>query len=578
MAYYEVTLREVRGEWFTHTNLFRVGNSISQREPGECYRYNNIKSRHGGELGTAVYNRPPTGMVAAIAFYTGASCGSNRGKHGEPQAYPHYKLAYVAVLNSASLPGVFFINFKAMLGEAAKFTSYRSLDYEAETKRGGLLATTGNDPSNVVYAFTENANGRVSRNRGYIEGVVEKLTGPEVDILDQLTDVSDIFLGVKDLAERALTPGSETIPNTVLDYLRRTLAGEYANGEPRFYLPGGLAQPDYGPPRMEKRRQEALQRFLSKQMGRQQTVEQADDGGVNEDAPLLPMSGDEEAQAAFLQFLDDPQGMMYEVEQLADSGDETPDDQRLVKANPEAEIFEEALESFDDPTILIEIDDADEPAPEDSYVFDTIIPRVEPLDEDPATPISNAAANAALADAFEYPVSQEVYAGTPPDLGTDSIAVADPRDYTELQNEYAVAQDDELENPDVQSVAVSPLQNIDTEIVNAVNADGAMQIESIPDDISIASSQFLRDLNDRDRDSPQYIYGPGIASTSTARDRDRQALIQQIQANNADVPGNNGQSLNDYLNSEDAMAGEGSYDDYTQFNAGRRRRLNPTQP
>ncbi|KAK6340981.1 hypothetical protein TWF696_009293 [Orbilia brochopaga] len=501
-AYYEVTLRELRVDWFRHPNLFVLGSALTKRNPGECYRYNNLK-KYGGEIGMALYNRPPSDMATALAFYTATSCGSKRGSHGEPQDHPHYKLAYVAVLDPNDLPGVYFINFQELLGVPAEFLSYRSIDYAFETMRGGLLVNTDGDPKNVVYAYTEGMDGSVSRDDGYVEGVIEKITGPEADVLDQLTDERDIMLGVKDLAERAVTPGSEDIPNTVLDYFMKVLAGYYANGEPRGYLAGGLWINEHGPPTLLNRpRRETLRRLRADRNPLPEAVQQGGEEAIDEDVMLA--IGDEEAQAQFLQFLELGSNADDELTKtLQDAGDETPDDQRLVKAPSEPDGFGRSFQLSGEPAggiFAIKIE-------EDLAPFED--PSIQPLED----PVNLVPANAALADMFEFPVLQDAYPDYEADMRTNL-------------------------SPEMQ------------------------------DDISVTTSQFFRNL-------PPYDYGMGLPSTSTVRDRQRQPLIQPDQADEADGSGNAEENLLEYLDTEDEMPRQGSYEDYEEFNAGRRRRLNP---
>ncbi|KAK6351057.1 hypothetical protein TWF718_004231 [Orbilia javanica] len=255
-AYYQLGTRNKRNEWFGNYVSYASGSRISDNKVNKCILYPNVKDR-GYITAVTIYNQPALRTSASVfAFYADTVCGSTqqkpmgRGSGAYKKKGPIAKPAYVAVLDKPvddeeegnddydELDGVWLINLFQALGREPNFRTMKALDYEDELRPGGLLEGTEGDPGQVIYKWNKNS----IREPNYITGAVVKLEEPG-GIIEQLTTSSNMYMALRDLTERALRPGSESIPNPLPEYFRKVVAGEITEGLTAPFLEDGIDSP-----------------------------------------------------------------------------------------------------------------------------------------------------------------------------------------------------------------------------------------------------------------------------------------------------------------------------------------------
>ncbi|KAF3918861.1 hypothetical protein ABW20_dc0102529 [Dactylellina cionopaga] len=315
-AFYQLALRTKRGEWFGNFYNYKSGSSLLGYPESHCVRYTGT-TRTGDLTAVIVYNKPGEAIATAIAFYADGICGASKR---QGQLTP----SYVAILDPNNPDGIWIINFQKVVGVAVKINSFVAINYEAELRPGGLLNGINGNSSEVIYAWTPDRDGQFRR-KAKITGGIERVTNGFID-LGNLQDSGDLYMGLRDLAERAIRPGSESIPNPVAEYLRGVAAGEPGYNR-RPWNKANSNDPDkpaYKPARSRNRKDrsegpQGLYHILSKY--------------------ITPEDADPKIQTEFMQFLEDEENEAadYQLE-IVPSKHEDPkvdddvlDDQRLVK-------------------------------------------------------------------------------------------------------------------------------------------------------------------------------------------------------------------------------------------------------
>ncbi|KAK6347501.1 hypothetical protein TWF718_005342 [Orbilia javanica] len=238
-AYYVMTSRVDRPNWFKSWNYLMDARPLVDYEPGECY-VTNRKFGDGEIEAFTVRNNANEAPVFGIALYHSPDCGVGVGK----PAYYFIDVPFAVIQFDAFDPyGINLVDLKA-LGIKWFAGSWKSIYVQQAYEEGGLLAGMDNDGENGVVVWEADAEyPRIPMMRVWIPGVVAKIPEgrPFFETLPPTPDKKR-YVYFRDLIERYLTPGSSEIPDVITDYFDKILSNYWGKSR-KPLLNGPLRQP-----------------------------------------------------------------------------------------------------------------------------------------------------------------------------------------------------------------------------------------------------------------------------------------------------------------------------------------------